>query len=135
MASEWPTMSLRQAKVALIDCDHRTPAPSDTGYPYVTIPQLRHGRIELTYARLISPEHYTEWTRKAKPAPHDVVLSRRCNPGETAFVPAKLNSHLAKTSFCFVPTARGLSTVPPLAGQRAGMVGANRQVPERRCGI
>jgi type I restriction enzyme S subunit len=84
---EWQVRTLRDANVALIDCDHRTPPAQEEGYPYVTIPQLKNGRIELWNSRRISREHYFEWTRKAKPSAYDVVLSRRCNPGETAFVP------------------------------------------------
>lgn len=86
MASEWSRLSLREVNVELIDCDHRTPPASDGGYPYVAIPQLSDGRIKLSEARPIKPEHYVEWTRKAKPRAYDVVLSRRCNPGETAVV-------------------------------------------------
>ena len=86
MASEWRTLSLREAGVTLIDCDHRTPPPAEVGYPYVAIPQLRGGRLDLSDARRISHEHFLEWTRKAMPSANDVVLSRRCNPGETAFV-------------------------------------------------
>jgi type I restriction enzyme S subunit len=96
MAGEWPRLSLREANVALIDCDHRTPPASEVGYPYVAIPQLRNGRIDLSNVRRISREHYIEWTRKAKPTAHDVVLSRRCNPGETAFVPQKLEFALGQ---------------------------------------
>jgi len=90
MAGEWPKLSLREANVTLIDCDHRTPPASDSGFPYVAIPQLRNGRIDVSTARRISREHYIDWTRKAQPRADDVVLSRRCNPGETAFVSPKL---------------------------------------------
>ncbi len=86
MAVEWPYISLREANIELIDCDHRTPPASDCGYPYVAIPQLHNGHIELSEARRIKPEHYVQWTKKAKPRAYDVVLSRRCNPGETAVV-------------------------------------------------
>jgi len=88
MALEWENMTLREAGVSLIDCDHRTPPAADSGYPYVAIPQLRDGRIDLSTARRITAEHFVEWTRKAMPKTDDVVLSRRCNPGETACVPA-----------------------------------------------
>ncbi len=81
-------MTLRAANVTLIDCDHRTPPSAGQGYPYVAIPQMRGGRIDLGGARRISHEHYMEWTRKAKPVSDDVILSRRCNPGETAVAPA-----------------------------------------------
>jgi type I restriction enzyme, S subunit len=90
MASEWPLMKLKAADVILIDCDHRTPPAAKSGYPYVAIPQLQGGRINFDGVRLITQEHFVEWTRKAKPIAYDVVLSRRCNPGETAFVSPEL---------------------------------------------
>lgn len=96
MDGKWRTMSLRQAGVSLIDCDHRTPPAADSGYPYVAIPQLKEGRLDLSTVRRISPEHFVEWTRKAKPRHHDVILSRRCNPGETAHVPAGLECALGQ---------------------------------------
>src|SRR3989442_1376807 len=86
MATEWPVRSLREAGVTLLDCDHRTPPAADAGFPYVAIPQLRQGRIDVSSARRITPADYKDWTRKAKPLVHDVVLSRRCNPGGTGWV-------------------------------------------------
>ena len=82
----WPSMPLHEAGVSLIDCEHRTPPASEDGYPYVGIPQVKDGRIDPDGARRIAREHYREWTRKANPQPFDIVLSRRCNPGETGFV-------------------------------------------------
>ena len=96
MAGEWKRTSLREAGVTLIDCDHRTPPAADSGYPYVAIPQLKEGRLALADVRRISPEHFADWTRKAKPQHHDVILSRRCNPGETAFVPDGLECALGQ---------------------------------------
>jgi type I restriction enzyme S subunit len=96
MAGEWKRTSLREAGVTLIDCDHRTPPAADSGYPYIAIPQLKEGRLSLGDVRRISPEHFAEWTRKAKPQHHDVILSRRCNPGETAYVPAGLECALGQ---------------------------------------
>jgi len=86
MADAWPTLTLREAGVELIDCEHKTPAAADSGYPYIAIPQMKEGRIELTGVRLITKEDFDLWTRKAKPEASDVVLSRRCNPGVTAHV-------------------------------------------------
>lgn len=111
MAPEWPTLSLREAHVALIDCDHRTPPASELGYPYVSIPQLRDGRIDLSAVRRIAPEHFFEWTRKAEPMANDVVLSRRCNPGETAFVPPGLQFALGQNLVLL--RADGTRVYPP----------------------
>ena len=54
MAGEWPSMSLREAGVSLIDCEHRTPPAEEYGYPYVGIPQVKDGRIDLNGARRIT---------------------------------------------------------------------------------
>src|ERR1039458_1720369 len=94
MAGEWKLKSLREAGVSLIDCDHPPPPAAEAGYPYIAIPQLKEGRLDLSDVRRISSEHFVEWTRKARPQHHDVVLSRRCNPGETAYVPAGLEPAL-----------------------------------------
>ncbi len=96
MSSEWRVMTLNQAGVVLIDCDHKPPKAVGSGQPYIGIPQLKNGRITLEGARLISPEDFTHWRRKALPMPNDVILSRRCNPGETAYVPEGLNIALGQ---------------------------------------
>jgi type I restriction enzyme S subunit len=96
MQGECRIMSLREAGVQLLDCEHRTPPPAETGYPYIAIPQVKDGRLDLSDARLISPQHFSDWTRKARPREWDVILSRRCNPGETAVVPAGLECALGQ---------------------------------------
>jgi len=79
-------LSLDQAGVSLIDCVHKTPIAQESGELYIAIPQLKDGRVETADARRISIEDFEEWTKKALPQAYDVVLSRRCNPGETAHV-------------------------------------------------
>lgn len=111
MTNNWRTLSLKEAGVALIDCEHRTPPASTTGYPYIAIPQLKDGRLELSDARLITSEHLSEWTRKATPQANDVVLSRRCNPGETAFIPPELNCALGQNLVLL--RADGVTVYPP----------------------
>ncbi len=95
-SDDWEVLSLRDAGVELIDCEHRTPPAEPTGYPYIAIPQLRDGHLDLADARRISGGSFIEWTRKAMPRRRDVVLSRRCNPGETAVVPAGVECALGQ---------------------------------------
>jgi type I restriction enzyme S subunit len=96
MVVDFDRVSLRDAGVSLIDCDHRTPPATAAGYPYIAIPQLKEGRLNLSDVRRIATEDFIEWTRKAKPREHDVILSRRCNPGETAHVPRDLECALGQ---------------------------------------
>lgn len=93
---EWNRISLREAGVSLIDCEHRTPPAAVAGYPYVAIPQLKQGRLDFSDVRRITRENFLEWTRKANPQTNDVILSRRCNPGETSVVPDGLECALGQ---------------------------------------
>jgi type I restriction enzyme S subunit len=111
MVGKWKSLSLREAGVSLIDCDHRTPPAVGTGSPYIAIPQLKEGRLDLSDVRRISPEHFVEWTRKAKPRHHDIILSRRCNPGETAYVPAGLECALGQNLVLL--RSNGTKVFPP----------------------
>ncbi len=111
MGGEWGALSLREANVSLIDCEHRTPPAAESGYPYIAIPQIKHGRIELTGVRRITHKHFIEWTRKAIPQAYDVVLSRRCNPGETAFVPPGFECALGQNLVLL--RADGTKVYPP----------------------
>lgn len=90
MSSNGNIKTLHEAGVLLIDCEHKTPISQPSGYPYVTIPQIVNGRIDLTDVRYISQEDFVTWTKKANPQANDIILSRRCNPGETAYVPPNL---------------------------------------------
>ncbi|WP_287986949.1 restriction endonuclease subunit S [Piscinibacter sp.] len=83
-------MTLRQAGVNLIDCDHRTPPAADAGFPYIAIPQLKDGHLDLTDVRRISEADFIEWTKKLKPRAHDVIVVRRCNSGDSALIPPDL---------------------------------------------
>lgn len=89
-------MTLKDAGVRLIDCVHKTPAAQADGYPYVAIPQMKNGRIDFTDARRISRSDFVEWTKKARPQIHDVVLSRRTNPGVTATFGAEVDFALGQ---------------------------------------
>lgn len=87
MSADWQHLSLREAGISLIDCVHKTPEAKEEGFPYVAIPQMKDGRIDLSSTRKISHKDFLAWTVKAKPEAYDIVISRRCNPGESACVP------------------------------------------------
>lgn len=85
---DWKKLTLRDAGIQLIDCDHRTPTAQATGFPYIAIPQLKDGHVRLDgNERRISSTDFNEWTKKLKPREHDVIVVRRCNSGDSAVVP------------------------------------------------
>jgi type I restriction enzyme S subunit len=76
--------------VRLLDCDHKTPEPALAGYPYIAIPDIRDGRLDLSAVRCISRADYEEWTRKTKPQGGDIIVTRRGRVGDTAVIPPGL---------------------------------------------
>lgn len=111
MSSKWPLLSLKKAGISLIDCDHKTPKAQEHGRPYIGIPQLKDGRITRDGARLISEADFHHWRRKANPMPDDVILSRRCNPGETAYVAGDFDFALGQNLVLL--RSDGTKTYPP----------------------
>jgi type I restriction enzyme, S subunit len=107
---EWRTMSLEDAGVSLIDCVHATPESVEYGYPYIAIPQMKNGRIDFKDARRISQSDFIEWTKKARPQLHDIVLSRRTNPGVTATFGSQCDFALGQNLVLL--RANGISVLP-----------------------
>ena len=66
-SEKWQTLTLSEAGVTLIDCLHSTPPASENGYPYIAIPQMKDGRVDISTARRISHESFVKWTEKALP--------------------------------------------------------------------
>lgn len=83
-------IELRSAGVEVLDCEHRTPPPVADGYPYIAIPDLRAGRVDLSSARRISHADLLDWTRRTKPRTGDVLVTRRGRVGDTAVIPPEI---------------------------------------------
>jgi type I restriction enzyme S subunit len=90
VAPRYPIKRLCDAGIILLDCEHRTPKASPTGYPYVAIPNIKEGRLDLSDARLISEEDFISWTKKTKPQAGDIIVTRRARVGDTAVIPSDL---------------------------------------------
>jgi len=110
MNSETPLVSLRDAGVKLIDCVHKTPAAEDQGFPYIAIPQLSEGRVDVDSARRISEQDMLEWNVKCNPQEDDIILSRRCNPGVTAVIPKDFRGSLGQNLVLLRATDANLLT-------------------------
>lgn len=88
--STFPMKRLIDAGVQLHDCEHKTPPGRSSGYPYVAIPNIVGGRLDLSNVRLINDEELREWTRRTAPTEGDIILTRRGRVGDSAVVPRGL---------------------------------------------
>ncbi|RAX48247.1 hypothetical protein DQ353_16305 [Arthrobacter sp. AQ5-05] len=81
-------VALADAGVSVLDCEHKTPARSVDGFPYIAIPDIQDGRVILESTRKISETDLKMWTRRTTPQPGDVIVTRRGRVGDTAPIPA-----------------------------------------------
>ncbi|HET6296202.1 MAG TPA: restriction endonuclease subunit S [Kribbella sp.] len=73
----------------VIDCEHRT-APATGREPFgysVGTRAVRNGRISLDVAKPVDEATYLGWTRRATPAPGDLIFSREAPMGQVGAVP------------------------------------------------
>lgn len=93
---EYDYVPLGESGVRVLDCHHLTPRPAVSGFPYIAIPDIRDGRIEVGSARIISPSDFAIWTARTKPRAGDVLVTRRGRVGDTAAVPDGLECALGQ---------------------------------------
>ena len=97
MSKIYPLLALKDAGVELIDCVHATPKETgNPGYPYVGIPQLKDGRLDLSDARVISHEDMEVWNKRCNIRSGDIIVCRRCNSGISAVVPDNFTGSLGQ---------------------------------------
>ncbi len=90
LASNYPIKRLCDVGVSLLDCEHRTPKAVREGCPYIAIPNIKEGRLDLSDVRLISKKDFDSWTKKTKPKSGDIIITRRARVGDTAVIPQGL---------------------------------------------
>jgi type I restriction enzyme S subunit len=83
----WGFHELQDVGVSVLDCEHKTPPDAGAGHPYVAIPSLVDGRLELTSVRRITDKQFSEWTRRTRPQGGDIIVTRRGRVGDSAVVP------------------------------------------------
>ena len=74
----------------VIDCEHKTAPTEPEGIPLIRTPNIGRGRLDLDGVQRISERTYAEWTRRAEPAPGDLIMAREAPVGNVALIPAGL---------------------------------------------
>ena len=78
---------LRNISEAIVDCEHKTAPIEDVGIPSIRTTDIKNGHIDLRNANKVSNETYNEWTKRMKPRPGDLILSREAPVGEVGIIP------------------------------------------------
>lgn len=91
MRDGWDESTLGAKGVDVLDCVHATPMDAGSGYPYIAIPNIRDGKIELSGVRRITEQDLTKWTTRYRPSGGDVLVTRRGRVGDSAAIPEGLD--------------------------------------------
>lgn len=83
----WRWVRLSAICSHIVDCLHRTPAYSESGYPAIRTNDIRPGKLLLETARRVPKEEYLRQTQRLVPQAGDVFYSREGNYGLAAVVP------------------------------------------------
>ena len=87
LPEHWTWASLLQVSQVIVDCDHKTPAYSDSGIHLIRTTDIRNGDMRLDATKKVSIESHLARSRRLTPQADDIFFTREAPMGEAAIVP------------------------------------------------
>lgn len=87
LPESWIWASLLQVAQVIIDCDHKTPAYSETGIHLIRTTDVRNGEMRLQNTKKVSQASHLDRSRRLLPQSGDIFFTREAPMGEAAVVP------------------------------------------------
>jgi type I restriction enzyme S subunit len=97
----WRWVRLSAVCTHIVDCLHRTPTYSSSGYPAIRTNDIVPGKLLLETARRVSEEEYIRQTQRLAPRAGDIFYSREGNYGMAAVVPEDVKICLSQRMMQF----------------------------------
>jgi type I restriction enzyme, S subunit len=90
--SHWTRSRIKYSLHKLIDTEHKTaPFYDDGQYLVVRTSNVKNGNLVLNDAKYTDHEGFTEWTKRGRARPDDIIFTREAPAGEACLVPAGLD--------------------------------------------
>lgn len=85
--AHWQVLALgRVLKDPITDGPHSTPVFCSEGFPFLSVDGIQDGELVFDGCRFVSPEDFTEFTRKAAPRRDDILMGKAASVGKIARV-------------------------------------------------
>jgi type I restriction enzyme S subunit len=97
----WRWVRLSIVCTHIVDCLHRTPAYSSSGYPAIRTNDILPGKLLLETARRVPRHEYLRQTQRLVPQTGDIFYSREGNYGMAAVVPTGVEICLSQRMMQF----------------------------------
>ncbi len=85
MSSDWPSPTVEDSMLAIIDYRGRSPKKAAVGVPLITAKVVKGGRI-LPATEFIAAFDYDKWMRRGLPEENDLLMTTEAPLGEVALV-------------------------------------------------
>ena len=73
---EWAVVQLSEVTTRITDGVHKTPEYTNSGIPFLSVNNLRHGRIDFSNCKYISEDTHHELTKRCRPEPGDLLMGK-----------------------------------------------------------
>ena len=87
----------------VVDSLHKTPTYSETGYPMVRGTDVKYGTLDLSSTFKVAETVFLDFSRKYKPSPKDIIITRVGTYGVTAQV-KEINFCLGQNTAAIIPS-------------------------------
>lgn len=98
----WEIIKIKHLLEEIVDTEHKTATFYPDGkYLVVRTSNVRQGQLILKDAKYTDLDGFTEWTKRGKPQPGDILFTREAPPGEACIVPHDLDLCLGQRMVLF----------------------------------
>ena len=73
---EWEVVQLSDVTLRITDGVHKTPQYVDAGIPFLSVSNLRRGRIDFSNCKFVSDDTHRELTKRCRPEPGDLLMGK-----------------------------------------------------------
>lgn len=84
--NEWKWVSLDSLTLKIVDGTHHTPTYLDDGVPFISVKDIRNGRIDFTNTKFISHKEHLELSKRCFVEVGDLLITKSGTIGRTAIV-------------------------------------------------
>lgn len=88
----WAIEPIKYSLLGIIDCEHKTaPFVDEEEFFVVRTSNVKEGKLTFNDAKYTNGKGFLQWTKRGKPQPGDILLTREAPAGEACIVPGKIN--------------------------------------------
>ena len=105
----WCWASADQIATKIVDGTHHTPTYIEAGVPFISVKDVRDGRLHFDDCKFISTEEHSELSKRCKPEQGDLLITKSGTIGRTAIVSTDMEFSL----FVSVALVKFVSSILP----------------------